>query len=1343
MMIHWAHPFSLVCFLGASPLAASENPVLFADGFNDGAHEWLTTGGEWAARDGAFHGREQDPGRNAMAMPADCAEIDGGVIEARVLMGERLASTGWALAGIALFQGPDDFWVLALNEDARGARSVDFIECRHRRWQAQRDEGAGLREILQEGGRGDWHRDAAHTLRIALDDRGITGTVVGPDGTTLVARRFEFGAADAVRSGQPALLTRGCASVFDDLRVTSPLPGGMRRKEIAAARGPAGAAAVLKDGFPGADPGLVDLVVGALREAGFGVSTLSGEQACDTAVLHPHTFNLYAVPGAASYPRDGLPALSAYARHGGDVLFVGGPAFTNLLARVDGTWLDRAAFDARLSALPAGKILFDGDATGPAWKLSAKAKNCDATLQQTTDGDAKCLRYEVANLDGWAMFGCQPATPIFLPGHDAVCFRAKAPVGSPPLTIELIEKDGSRWMAAVPMPPDWTRRAVPVTSFEYWKDSPTAKRRGGARDRCNPAAVVRLQIGLANAIAQASPGRHVLWIDDFGTAKNVIGVFTGPGAPEMPIFETVSPSYKTYPLADVRALRSPAGVQLPACDLPAPLSGSAFAPVRRPGAAGSGTGRPWRFLPLMDAFDAKGHRLGSAAWLVANVAPPYRGCVMGTIGIDGADLSNGTGGRALIGAIARRMKAGLFLTEAGASRFTCRPGEALEVGARVLNCGDAVTATTVRIEIAGPGKILFCETAGLNLPPSGTRTVRFPWRAPEDAAATLSVRTELTRDGVTVDSAAHDLSIEPDRVPVREDFIMVRGGDFVLRGKPWHPIGANYWPLYAAGLEPDQYAGGWLDPKFYDPALIEDDLSLMRDLGMNLVSIQLGTPEEIPNLRDFLRRCGAHGIWVNGFLRTASPMAFDEAATRAFIEKAGLRDNPTLFAYDTIWEAGNHLFKSPQRKARDIDWRRWIIQRYGSLESAEKDWGMAAPSEGGKVTAPSDKQMQEDGPWRAMVAAYRRFMDDITSRRWNDASRALRAIDPNHLVSFRQGNTLFYDFALTGPVKHIDFISPEGYAIPHTEDGYDASGFITRYVRFTTAGKPVYWAEFGKSIWNQVGMAVDPTMVGVQADYHELFHRMVIEAGANGLAPWWWPGGYRVNERSDYGIINPDGTPRPSAELFRKYGPRLQAAGTDRAPDKWFQFDRDAHPGGYWYIVFHEGAASYRKARQAGALLGIRTDATGTHSGNVPLTAVGNTVYNGSNPPKYLNAEFNALVVCDARGQWVSIGPDGAEVRVRRGQPVRAKASVGNLGEALWLAPENHRGPGGVYLSSRKGEIRFQQPVARDIPRFGDADFGEFVLCRAPEHPALVTLEMTALDRAWFGEQRAVRLIPE
>lgn len=1322
---------------------SGEEHLLFNEDFGDAPREWGNTGGEWVVRSGLFHGREPSAGHNAMAIPADCPEIDNGTVEARVRMGERLAGGGWALSGIGLFHSPGDFWIIALNEDAKGGRYVDFIECRGGRWQAQAQGVTRLREVVQEGGRGTWRRGEAHILRLALDEKGITGVVLGAEGAVVARRRFEFGGADAVRSGRPALLVRGCAVEFDDVQVTSPYPYGVRRIDVPVIRGPSGAAAVLRENLPGVDPRIAEAVASSLREAGFGVSFLTADEACDRTVLHAANFDLLAVSCAASYPRAGFAALTSYARQGGDILLVGGPAFTRPAVRIEGAWVDRAGYDARLATLRAENVLLDGESGATGWVLGAKDPKCGAVLVRDNDRKA-CLKFEVPNLDGWAMFHSRPAPPAFPPGHDTICLRARGTTDGVPVTIELIEADGSRWMAAIELSSRWARHAIPVSEFTYWRDSPTEHRRGQSGDRCDPKAVVRVQIGLANAITQVAPGRHVFWLDDFGTTRNTIGHFDDPSAAPEPVIETASPSYKTYPLTDVHALRVSSEGGLAGCEAPpVPATGTMFAHIRRAGAAGLGTGRPWRVLPLVDALDAAGRRRGAVAWLTVHAAPPHRGCVVGCVGINDAGTLLAPEGRALLAAVARRVGDRLFLIEAGANRFTCRPGEALDVGAKVVNCGGKETVATVRIDLLESDRVFWSETTEVRAVPHSTDVAQFPWRARESGSATLTARVIISRDDRVLDTAAHELVCETPPAPAREDFIAVRDGEFSLRGKPWHPIGVNYWPLYAAATEPADFGGGWLQPKFYDPALIEEDLALMGQLGINLVSIQLGTPEAILCLRDFLRRCGARGIWVNGFLHAASPVAFDEAGVRALIDGAGLRDNPVLFAYDTIWEAGNHLFKWPARKNWDSEWRRWIVERYGSIENAERDWSCAAPREGGRPTAPSDKQMQSDGPWRIMVAAYRRFMDDITSRRWNDSTRRLRAIDPNHLISFRQGNTLFYDFALTGPVKHIDFISPEGYAIPHTEEGRDAAGFVTRYVKFTTGGKPVYWSEFGRSIWDRKRMAVDAAMIPVQADYHELFHRMTVETGAGGLAPWWWPGGYRVNEQSDYGIINPDGTPRPSAELFLKYGPLLRAGQAHGTPVQWMTVDRDAHPGGYWHVTFNAGRDACRTAREAGRLLGIRTEATGSNSANVPLIAVGNRPCDGSNPPKYLNAEFNQFLVRSAEGQWLEIGSEGGpEIAVKPGLPVLARVSVGNLGEALWLAPARHPGPGGVYLASRESDLPIKAPVPADVPRLADADFGEFTLCIAPKNPARIVLQMTALERAWFGEKREVRFVP-
>jgi hypothetical protein len=618
------------------------------------------------------------------------------------------------------------------------------------------------------------------------------------------------------------------------------------------------------------------------------------------------------------------------------------------------------------------------------------------------------------------------------------------------------------------------------------------------------------------------------------------------------------------------------------------------------------------------------------------------------------------------------------------------------------------------------------------------------WTPPAEPAVYRLEVSLLGANGQGIaDRIAHEVAVLDPRPAPPDDFVRVREGRFVLQGRPWYPVGVNYWPLYVSGMDAADFWAGWLDQRFYDPDLVERDLARLEALGATMVSISAYDIRFHRNLLDFLRRCAPHGLKVNLFMGLASPIAYQEEALRTYLETTRLKDNPTVFAYDTIWEPGNYLFGN-QRSRWDGRWREWLAERYGSLEAAETDWGVKLPRDAtGLPLSPPDQWFREDGEWRVAMAAYRRFMDDLSSALWNRAHRGLRRLDPNHLVSFRQGNTLPHDFVFTGTPKHIDFICPEGYSIPNTDEGGWAAGFITRYVDFTTRGKPVLWSEFGTSVWDSTRMEPGATAIPVQAQYHERFYRMVLESGAHGTAPWWWPGGYRVEERSDYGIMNPDGTPRPTAELIRAYGPRIRTPRAPLVPDVWFEFDRDGHAGGYWYAAFNTGQTAYREAVVGGHVLGVRTPGTGTTSLNPPPVAVGNRPLTESNPPKYLNAEFNWLQVRDAAGQWVE-AEDGVAVRVKPGVPVVARVCLGNTQEATWVSGATAGTvPGVVCLAgSRSSQLQGRWSLAADVPYLGDADLGEIELTGGVAGAVDVELQMVALDRAWFGEKRSFRLEP-
>jgi len=1279
---------------------------------------------------GGFSVRQEDDG-NGFVLPRALRPRHEVVIDAVVTVRERLVKGGWNFAGVTLFQDDLNYWMLALVEGPDGKHTVDFIENLAGKWQAQSE---GKTALKREGNIGfGWKTGTAYRLRLAFRGGKVCAEICDRAvGRVLSSACFELGDAPAVRSGRPGLIARASEAAFSGLAFAVP-PRPTVPKGLALAEGALGRVALLDDALPGHDRSANARLAEALAEKGFGVTRLTAEQFAAPDVLSAELFPVLVLPQCEALPAQAGARVSQFAREGGHVVCIGGPFLDGALWPVGGKWLDAGGREALVARV---ETVYRPFVPGAGLDLSAWRRSCSDNAAKTVfrvagEGPKRtpCLRLEIESLHGWEVWQSPELPRLFGEGHDFFTFLGKSGEKAAQLAVEIIERDGSRWIATVDLTDGWRRVGVGVEAFRFWHDSSSAGRRGGAGDRLNPRQAVRVCFGMSASHTPAMlGGDHTVWLADVGTALDPLAA-AGMTTPDLrDSIETIFPRYKVYTVTDAVSV---AGSAL--------ICSNVVCAVPRTLGEGFDRGGKWRFLPLAEALRPGGKTGGVCEWLLLNTRAPSEGSAIAGFGYKAPEVWSSTEVLKRIAETAARLTHGVMFEEAGTEQFAYWPGEAVRLGVKVRSFGVQGADAKVFFEIASGGRVVWSECAKpvLNV---GVTACSFEWQPPA-APGEYTFRARLEAAGYA-DETRHGFEVLDPAPAPKEAFITARNGDFWLDGKRWYPVGVNFWPLYVSGMDSSDYSAGWLRDAYYAPALAERDLTHLQDMGITLVSIQTPPPAEYRNLLHFLRRCAKHGIHANIYVGQASPLAFNEAELKSFLETARISGNPTVFAYDTIWEPGNHVFRNDAARAKwDGAWRAWLDERYGSVGNAEKDWGFKARRDKqGKVVSPPDAYFREDGAWRGMMAAYRRFMDNLTSQSWGKANRRLRELDPNHLISFRQGNTLPHDFALSGPVKHIDFICPEGYAIRDTDEGEDAIGFITRYVDFTTGGKPVVWSEFGQSVWDNGRMAPDPAAIIKQGRYSERFYRTALAAGAVGTVPWWWVGGYRVGERSDFGIVAPDRSERPAARLIREYGPRFKTPREKPQPATWFEFDRDAHAGGYWRAAFNEGAAAYREAARGGKALGVRTAGTGKDSATVPLVAVGNVPCNGSNPPKHLDAEFNFLQVCDADGVWRE-AEDGAEIAVATGRPVRAKASLGNTQEAAWL-PASGTAAGGVALVARvSGKEAGRWPVSgRGVPYLGDATFDEFTLLPPVEQAVEVTLRLEVVGRTPFGEARVFTL---
>ena len=431
-------------------------------------------------------------------------------------------------------------------------------------------------------------------------------------------------------------------------------------------------------------------------------------------------------------------------------------------------------------------------------------------------------------------------------------------------------------------------------------------------------------------------------------------------------------------------------------------------------------------------------------------------------------------------------------------------------------------------------------------------------------------------------------------------------------------------------------------------------------------------------------------------------------------------------------------------------------QRYGSIESAVADWGFS-PSLGpdGALPVPTSEMCTTRGAWDPLVAAFRRAWSDVFSQAYRDIVTRLRAYDSQHLISFRFGacsipsGQAFAHSHSIGVLKHVDFMNPEGYSlsrgwcIPTPADDLRKGGLITLYFRHFSNEKPVVWMEFGYTVngmvdpWTQDRVHVDPKEIAFQKVEYEGLFAMFLESGARGAAAWWMPGGFRLGENSDFGIVDPDGAERPACKVMLENLPKFDQVRHD-PPTVFIDLDLDTHAADGWQVY----SEAYLRLVKAGQRPHVRTAGTGTDSADCPLTAVGGRPHTGHNPPIFLNSEFNSLEVRSGEGVWQAVH-DGAVVRVKTDAPVMCRASVGNLAEATWRLPADGQ-TGGVYLAGRRDYgLEFAAPIEAETPFLGDAHVEEFVLIPQAHGETMISFEMQARDRAWFGERRTVKIIAE
>lgn len=1049
------------------------------------------------------------------------------------------------------------------------------------------------------------------------------------------------------------------------------------------------------------------------------------------------------------FPADAKCALISFLKRGNHLLALSGPAFENLLFRANGKWLTVDMIKSEIAKSDGRQIIDFAKEDMSKWtRISASMQNpTEFKVEPSNDSNLPdALHVNISKLDDWDIIASPPIDAPFHDGEAAMLLWAKGSPGTSQLKVQWTEEDGTRWIATIKLTNEWRRYALLLSDFKFWPDG-AAPGRGVPGDRLDPSKASKLSFIMERDASNPDRGKpRSYWVADI----RVVSDPTANSDPTDISFETLYPEYRVF-------RTTPAEVKVLNTSQVFDVNEEIISPISRAPGYGADALRKWRFMPIGKAYDADGEYRGTCAHLMLNTLGEYKGSIWGAVGFSQEYLEQHSNDcikliRYMIG----RMINGIFMANGGSEHFGYVYGEKARFGAYILNLADSDKTSTLMINLYSGSHLVDTFSLKGNLPASN---IDSPIHLMSDELALkpgeYRVDVSLVVDGSTVDGISHTFNVIEYKPIKAKDTVQIKNGDFYLEGKKWYPLGINYWPRSSAGLESkDMYEIHWLAPEQYDPDIIEEDLKVMNDLRINTVSIQYLSLIQSRPLMDFMARAQKHGIMVHLYVEGLHPLRYNMWGFRmdktfmetggGLIDAAHLGQTPALFAYDVGWEV--IVGKYDKRRLFDKEWNKWVIDRYGSIESACNDWKYRPDVTDGIITGPTDDQLFRDGEWRTFVAAYRRFWDDEISKGYRRVRENIKSLDKHHLIGARSGYggtgslnvAPSFPFDLASGAKHLDFSSPEAYVLSGDYHSFLKGGFNNAYARHFSDNKPVFWPEFGLPVI--IGIQPleykhrrTPEQLNAQKQFYENMIRLTMDTNGNGLTGWWWPGGFRLYENSDFGIIDPDGKPRPSALVMKQMADRFYSPRDIKVLDYFLTVDRDKYVTGYagMYMDF---ADKYVEAFESGHMPGVKTMGTGTTSINAPLLAVGNTPYNGKNPPKYLNGEFNWLSI---NGRVVK---DGDAIDVKKRSVIRVQAFLGNTAEAKWIASKAITN-GCVYLSANIGETETLMPIDRDTPFLKNAFVsGSFIVPDVGKSTVDCSFNMVAKGRMRFGEVAYITL---
>ncbi len=994
-------------------------------------------------------------------------------------------------------------------------------------------------------------------------------------------------------------------------------------------------------------------LVAQLQANNFLVTEYSAS-AAPADVFDTKTTDLVILVGADTMTDAAVEAMDKYLQSKGRVMLLGGPAMETILYELDGNWYTHSEYasamlkdideEDRETLLPFSDPDFVArhkrSTSHPGNDYEASVDDYD--LDDGSDGQ---LYHYVDKMENWDMLGFTDLS-VKGSGYNALGFYAMpgddATYG---FVFEIKDKHGARWYSNVTFTSnDWDYYLLTPSDFIWWKDGAQPKDSVPHFDE-----IASVQIGFANSFRGIAVGDYSYYCSDvvlYKTNKTL------PTQSTTLTLEGVAPMHELYPITNAAKLLT-CEDQVFLTEREYVIPDTLFS--CHPGRTGTGfaKGATNRFIPLIRVTDDKGLHSGYAAWIhlfsgTTNKNGKLEGAMVGTFSAVSDDFYNANGIAAVVEA-AQAMCGKAFIVDGGTTEHIYVTVDTESITAGVTYTAEDGISPEARIELYEGDTSLTVITAAQSAPKSaanGLTTVSGSHRLsdgkPDRAVVTLSV------NGQVVDTLVQDISYWEAKPENERSFVYMEDGYFKKDGEIITFFGVNYMPSYGVSESDGTLFEHYISDAAYDPDVILYDLQRIKDIGMNAVSIfcYYDHVKDCNNILDLVNKCEQMGLYVDLSIRPqAYPLKtnYSYEQVQTLIQRLHFHENETVVAYDIAWEPRvgsyeeNAMYIGRQRW--DDRWLQWIIDNYGSVDHAFTLWGTKIAKNNVGVPVITDALLDNTSKtYQKAIAAYYRFLDEVIAADMQQHMPALQALAPHQLISFRMsmsGSTMrsagtypsnmCFDFQSLAST--MAFMEPEGYALGLSDEASLQIMFANAYARYVKPDAPVVWKEFGRHVWTGLANGnfdPDTSLLETQASYYRYALDYCLKSYTSGMFCWYYAGGFRVGENSDYGILNPDGSDRPVTTLLREYAPKFIEQGEREVVE--ITVERDDYVGGIYgmFDAVKSQLASAYKQGKAVTFINKQQDGAEEYAYADELLdfAIGGTAAEGQYPLRYVSGQI-------------------------------------------------------------------------------------------------------------------------